>query len=589
MNLFPLTPTAALVMQLLDSKVSTEPMFESNTFKPEYDFKINSVGLDRCMPEEEGIQSDLVIEFLDKLKNDRSLNMHSVTVARHGRILCQASFGAQRTDIWKHAFSACKSVTSIAIGILIDDGVLKLDERVVDIFRDKVGAVSKIKLKDLIVEDLLTMRSSVLFSEADAMTDADWVKAFLQAPTKGTVGKTFRYNSLNTYMLSAIVTQKTGKLLSEFLDERLFSPLGIKDYYWEKCPRGIDKGGWGLYIRPEDFVKIGTLLLNGGVYGNMRIVSEEYVSLATTKHVEIERESKRFDYGYQIWIGKDTNTFLFNGMLGQNVLCFKDSGIVIVSNAGNAEMFQQGAFFEYAASCFGREFSESVPKNKVAYNRLLKKSKELTHLSGDKPCRWWHKVLSFFGIEKRESRLFSTLVGKSFIPSEGDTQAVGILPLILQATENCFSKGFACIAFELDEQDIPTLVYKETDVEIKIPVGFDIPITKNIKYRNENFIISSKARFTFNEDGICVLVIRLDFAETPSSRIIKIFFYGDDDLVIEQSETPGEAFLLELSDMVISEYADKPVVGAFLEKFGVEFIEYKVKRIFNSVLQLKPE
>jgi hypothetical protein len=81
--------------------------------------------------------------------------------------------------------------------------------------------------------------------------------------------------------------------------------------------------------------------------------------------------------------------------------------------------------------------------------------------------------------------------------------------------------------------------------------------------------------------------LRLDFAETPSSRIIKLFFFDDGQIVMEQSETPDGEFLLELSDMVISEYSDKPIIGAFIEKFGVDFIEYKIKKIFKSTLILK--
>ena len=588
MNLFPLTPTAALVMQLLDSKTSTTSAFESNTFKPEYKFEINSTRLERCTPEEEGIHSEMLTEFLEKLQNDRTLNMHSITVARHGRIVCESSFGAQRLDVWKHTFSACKSITSIAIGMLIDDGVLKLDERVVDILREKAGAVAKVKLKDLIVEDLLTMRSTVLFSEADAMVDSDWQKAFFQAPTKGGIGKTFRYNSLNTYMLSAIVTQKTGKLLSEFLEERLFSHLGIKDYYWEKCPCGIDKGGWGLYIRPEDFVKIATLMVNGGVYDGKRLLSEEYVNMATAKHVDVERESDCFDYGYQIWISKNSNVFLFNGMLGQNVLCFKDSGIVIVSNAGNAEMFQKSTFFEYLQAYFGGDFEDSLSPNGIAYRGLLKKINELSALNCAKTeTNLFKKLLVRIRLWKNKKFFSDSLVGKRYSVLDGEPQAVGILPLILQTAENCFSKGFSGIGFDIDKNKHPVLVYNENDVELEIPLGFGCPAVKNIQYKNENFLVSSKAKFTYNEDGVKVLVIRLDFVETPSSRIIKLFFYGENDVVICQSEEPGEEFLLELSDMIISEFTDKPIVGTFLEKFGVDFIEYKVKSVFNAKLTLK--
>ena len=581
MNLFPMTQTAALVGQLIDTKSATVPIIEMTSFKPEYNFDVHSSRLDRCTPEEEGVPSALVSEFLNKIKSDKTLNMHSVTIARNGRILCEASFGAQRLDIWKHAFSASKSVTSLAIGMLIDDRLLTLDEKVVSIFKEEANAVIKIKLKDLCVEDLLTMRSTVLFSEVDSMTDDDWVKAFLSSPTKGGIGESFRYNSLNTYMLSAIVTKKTGKNMSEFLDERLFSVLGIKDYYWEKCPRGIDKGGWGLYIRPEDFVKIATLVVNGGKYDDKQIVSEEYINMATMKHVDIGWESELFDYGYQIWVGKKTNTFLFNGMLGQNVMCFKDSGIVVVSNAGNSDMFQQSSLFEYMEDYFNRDFSDKLEASPKAHKKLCEQIASYSLYKKEKP-----RFRKLRGGLKKNMALYESLVGKEYLLPEGDGKAVGLLPLVIQSVENCYAKGLVGISFDKNELGEPELIYRENEADIHVLLGFDTPKVFNVKYRNENFIISSKAKFAKNEDDETVLVIRLDFMETPSSRIIKIYFQDDGTLLLEQTEAPGADFMIELTDMVVTQFIDKPIVGALFEKFGSEFIEYKIEKVFNTKLIL---
>lgn len=586
MNLFPMTQTAALMGQLIDTKTSTVPIIEMNSFKPEFDPEIHSTRLERCKPEEEGISSVLISEFLHTLKRDRTLNMHSVTVARNGKILCEAAFGAQRLDIWKHAFSASKSVTSLAIGMLIDEGLLTLDEKVVSIFRDEANAVARIKLKDMCVEDLLTMRSTVLFAEADSMTEVDWVRAFLSASTKGDVGETFRYNSLNTYMLSAIVSKKTGMPMSEYLKPRLFEPLGIRDYFWEKCPKGIDIGGWGLYIRPEDFVKIATLVQNGGEYNGNRLVSEEYVNMATVKHVDIGWESERFDYGYQIWIGKNANTYLFNGMLGQNVICFKDSGIVIVTNAGNSDMFQQSSFFEYAENFFDREFPVKIEANPKAYEMLCKQISGFSLYNDRNKKSIFKRIFGVFSSSPLTAK-FELIDGKEYVVAEGEGKATGILPLVIQSVENCYSKGFFGLAFSRDEQGSPVMTYRENEAEFEIPLGFDTPKSTNIKYRNENFLISCKAKFTYNEVDDPVLVVRLDFLETPSSRIIKIYFYGEDSVLVEQTETPGADFMQGLTDMVVTQMVGNPLLGAVYEKFGAELIDYKIEQIFNSKLTLK--
>ena len=164
------------------------------------------------------------------------------------------------------------------------------------------------------------MRAGVIFGEAEALSEQDWVRAFLNSSLKGEPGTEFYYNSLNTYMLSAIVLRKTGKKLTDFLQERLFGPMGITDILWETCPSGIEKGGWGLYIRPEDIAKLGQLVMDEGMWHGQQLISAEYIRTATAAHASPPPELGDFDYGYQIWVGRKTPAFLFNGMLGQNVL-----------------------------------------------------------------------------------------------------------------------------------------------------------------------------------------------------------------------------------------------------------------------------
>ena len=580
MNLFPLTQTASLVGQLMDTRASTVPLIEMTSFKPRYNFGINSTPLPRCTPEEEGIPSSLILDLIQKLSRDKSVKLHSITIARNGRIICEAAIGAQRLDVWKHSFSACKSVTSLAIGMLIDDGLLTLDEKVVDIFKEESSPIAKLKLKDLCIEDLLTMRSTVLFAEGDSMTDDDWVKSFLASPTKGIIGETFRYNSLNTYILSAVVTKKTGKTLSDFLKDRLFTPLGIEDYYWEKCPKGIDKGGWGLYIRPEDFIKIGMLVINGGVYDSKRIVSEEYVTLATSKHVDISAESERYDYGYQIWVGKNNDSFLFNGMLGQNLLGFKRNGIVVLANAGNSEMFQQGNFFKYMDEAFDRDFLPYTSPAQSSYNELSGFIKSLS-LYTEKAAKK-NFLRSFFGPKDTLLVHMSYFDRKNFCVSDGDNKSIGILPLVIQSVENCYSRGFEGISFVYSRDNKPLMIYRETDAEFVFPLGFDEPEIFNLEYRNDNFLVASSAKFATNEDGDEVFVIRLDFLETPSTRIIKIYKEDDEHIRMVQSESPGEDFMFRLSEMFMSEIAEKPIIGAMLDKFGKDYLEYRIDKIFNT-------
>ncbi len=590
MSILPSAHTVQFLGQLLDTKRSTLAPIEMTSFKPKYSDVLNGERLERATPESVGVPSKTIEKYLKKLKDDKSINIHSILIARHGKIICEATYGMSRLDVWKHSFSACKSVVSIAIGMLIDDGALTLDEKVVNIFSKETGPINKLKLKDLTVKDLLTMRSTVLFCEADVLCHEDWVKAFMNAATKGDVGKTFRYNSINTYMLSAIVHRKTGRSLTDFLDERLFSPLGIKDYYFERCPKGIEKGGWGLYIRPEDFAKIGTLMVNKGVYNGKRFLSEEYVNMAIMRHVDAEKVSGLFDYGYQIWSSRNGDSFLFNGMLGQNVYCFKNNGIVIVSHAGNSAMFQESNFFKYSNEAFSLDFHEKIDENECENRELNQYILNLSDYTREvrKPSLF-HRILKPYDTKNDYKKHFEHLSGKTYKVASGHYQSVGLLPLIIQTVECSFSKGFNSLGFFTDGNGSPWLSYCESDMEIKIPLGFDKIEVFDLPYKNDNYKVAVRSRFAKTEDDESVLVISLDFLETPSRRIIKIYQSGEDEIRLFQTETPNGDFLIGIVDMFLSEFSENHIVNSIYDKIGGDFLDYKFDRMFSTTLTLKCE
>lgn len=580
MGLFSMSQTLGFVGKLLDNRVPTEPIIRPTIFKPSVTFSAPN-DLPRNTTESQGIPSSHILNFLKALKNDRTLNIHSIGIMRNGTIVCEAAFGAQRLDTWKYTFSACKSVVSLAIGILIDDGLLSVRDRVADIFPKEAGPIGKLKLKDLTIEDLLTMRSSVSFSELDSAVEENWLKGFWTATTKGEAGKTFRYNSMNTYLLSAIVTAKTGKSLSDFLDERLFSPLGIdrSRWYWEVCPKGIEKGGWGLYIRQDDFLKIAQLVMQNGIWNGNRIISEEYVAHATDRQVIVETESALFDYGYQMWVGKQTDTFLFNGMLGQNVIGFRNNGIVVTCFAGNDELFHQSNFFKYVLEYFDRPFEKSLKpsaKNAAALSRYIQR--ELA--TGELPARifdlWRHNL------QKRE---LTRLLGAKFFPCEGYEKAIGLLPLILQLTHNEYATGFARISFaRIQNQDV--LVYEEEQNTFQIPLAIGKVIEANLSFGENHFLVAVSTKVNRNEDDHIVISIRVDFLEFPCSRILKLVFLDRETVLLRHEEHPGCEFVKSTTQYFLNEISEKSIVHTLLDRLGYDYIDFKAKQLLAPELIL---
>ena len=248
--------------------------------------------------------------------------------------------------------SVTKSVTSILLGIALDlNEDYNVRTKVIPMFTDyEIEALDKRK-NAITIEDLLTMRSGLMWQEGDytdlsddciAMESSnEWIKYVLDKPTDTIPGTRFEYNSGASVLLGKIVRIITGKRIDKWAEEKLFEPLGITDYYWKKTPKGeIDTEG-GLYLKAEDLAKLGTLFLNNGKWKNQQIVSESWVTASLSPvvpDVNPENESK-VGYGYQWWIPEHSNgqmnIFAGNGYGGQFLMVTPEYNLIVVFNGWN--------------------------------------------------------------------------------------------------------------------------------------------------------------------------------------------------------------------------------------------------------------
>jgi CubicO group peptidase (beta-lactamase class C family) len=153
-------------------------------------------------------------------------------------------------------------------------------------------------------------------------------------------GTAFSYNSMNSYMLAAIHRRITGITLTEFLEARLWRPLDIRTPFWETCPKGIEKGGWGLYLSTEAMARLGQLFLDKGTYNGRRIIGEDLLAEAVSTPAAVSERVGAFDYGYQLWVERTGESFLFNGILGQNVWVYPKRKLVFAVTAEEPAVFQ---------------------------------------------------------------------------------------------------------------------------------------------------------------------------------------------------------------------------------------------------------
>ena len=571
-----------MLRRLLDITVPRRGMIPPNAGKPCLEYVAREEKMPSATPEDCGIPSRDISHFLEEINADASLNMHNVIIARHGKILCEAYFGAHKSGIWKATFSACKSVVSIAIGMLIDEGKLTLHTRLEEVFPKELKSLMKQKMRGITVYDLLTMRTGmVTLEETGAMNEESLFSAYINTPLTGEVGKSFFYNSTNTYILSCIVKKVSGEGLSDYLEERLFAPLGIKDYYWAKSAEDIEFGGWGLYISPCDFAKIGMMLVGGGVYNGRRILSKKYVDTATRKHADSTDSAYGFNYGFQMWVSPGEDQFLFNGMLGQNVWCFKRSGIVIVNNAGNDELFQQSNYFKIVKKYFERDFDDSLTRNfidKAHLDHTLKRvavSRNFVTLTNAERRRYRLGLLPHeaYGLD-----------GVTLVSSDKRMATVGILPLVWQVVENNYSQGFESLSFEIVDGKFYA-IYAQKDEIYRFELGFGEPKYANIYIHNTPFYIGATGCFAHNEEGESVFKIRIDFLETPCTLILKLVDKGD-YFEVSQREIPGKPFVLDKIMAIKDAIAAAPIIGGVTDLAPDDVIGYQVERMFEFKFNL---
>ena len=331
-------------------------------------------------PEAQGIDGEAIDSLVTDIENgDYGLVDHFLLI-RGGKVVADHRFArdyapiAAQYDPTNHQYnydhpewhpyhrstklhtlqSVTKSVTSAALGIAVDEGLIQgVDVPAMSFFDAYEPDVSDPRKAAMTLEDMLTMRSGLDWNEMISYDDAsnsciqleasdDWIRFVLDHPMREDPGTVFDYNSGVSVLLGKIVGVATGQRVDHWAEERLFKPIGITDYYWKTTPGGeVDTEG-GLYLSAHDLARIGYLFLRGGVWAGEQIISAEWVTRSTTPTVSDIRptnDEQNDGYGYQWWVpeyeGDRTVVFAGRGYGGQFLLVVPEFDIVVVFNAWN--------------------------------------------------------------------------------------------------------------------------------------------------------------------------------------------------------------------------------------------------------------
>jgi CubicO group peptidase (beta-lactamase class C family) len=335
--------------------------------------------LPRSTPEAEGIDSAGVLSFVETLENKIDA-VHSIMLVRHGKVVAEGWWYPYAAGDIHITYSATKSFTSTAIGFAAQEGLLSVHDKVLSFFPDLAPKEPSAQMKAMRIRDLLIMSTGHQSNTMDllrARKDGQWRRAFLETDVEHKPGTHFLYNSGASYMLSAIVQKVSGKTIQEYLQPRLFEPLGMEKVLWGLSPEGIGLGDGGLSIKTEDLAKFGLLYLQKGLWNGRRLLSEQWVEEATSRQTSTGSDpDSHWDqgYGYQFWRNK-VDGYRADGAQGQFCFVLPKHDIVLAMTSGTADL--KGEMDIVWERLLPAVHDTSLPENPSAREKLAAKLRSL--------------------------------------------------------------------------------------------------------------------------------------------------------------------------------------------------------------------
>jgi CubicO group peptidase (beta-lactamase class C family) len=309
-------------------------------------------------PAAEGMDGARLDALARRIRAGEHGTLHSVLIARHGRLVWEEYFGGWQAETPHTLQSVSKSVTSLLAGMAVGDGALAVDQPVVGFFPDYQPIRNLDARKQAMrVEDLLTMRTGLDWSESSYegsplqqlnQSSGDWVRFVVDWPMREDPGTRWEYVSGGVMVLGGIVGRVEGARADSFAATRLFQPMRMAGYDWYRNPGdGFPHLGGGLLLRPRDLLKLGQLVLDQGRWNGSQLVPAEWIQASTRVHVAQPRAFGRHavDYGYLWWLGsladpmnprRETGEVIIaSGTGGQWIFVVPRYDLVMVSNGWN--------------------------------------------------------------------------------------------------------------------------------------------------------------------------------------------------------------------------------------------------------------
>lgn len=301
-------------------------------------------------PESTGIKSQDIIRFINRLQ-DKQVPMHSLLLLRKDKLIAEGYYAPYTADTLHRMFSISKSFTSIAIGLLTEDGQLSLSDKICDHFPEYVSSDTHPWILEMTIQDMLMMRTCHAATTYKLNLQSDWVESFFTVPPTHPAGKLFHYDTSSAHTLCALVEKLTDMDMLSYIKKKL-APLGLsEESYMLKDPFGVSLGGSGLMAKPMDLLKFGYLIMHDGAlpifgeYGNatdkLQLIPAAYIHQATANLTPTKMTgplpSESCGYGYQFW-RNERGGYVCYGMGGQFIIFLPEYDLICVTTADTQGM-----------------------------------------------------------------------------------------------------------------------------------------------------------------------------------------------------------------------------------------------------------
>ena len=329
----------------------------------------NQFSLERAdYPEQAGVSSREIAELIKDFA-DNGVEVHSLMILRGEKVAYETWAAPYSPDIPHMMYSVSKSFTSTAIGFAINEGLLTLDTKLIDIFPEFRPEKTDENLEKLNIHHLLSMQSGKSVSLMANKGKNKWIEDYFDAPWKFTPGDGhWEYISENQYMLCAALVRVTGMSVTEFLTPRLFEPLGIEVPFWEHDKNGVEAGGWGLFLKTEDLAKFTCCYHQKGMFRGKQVIPAEWVELATKSQADNSPFNNNADgqcgYGYCFWRCAGVEGYRADGMFSQYGIVDENSDASFIITAGAIETQKtRDCIWRHFPKCLIEPNSEPTPRN----------------------------------------------------------------------------------------------------------------------------------------------------------------------------------------------------------------------------------